>query len=111
MDKIETIQHKQLHDGRWAEMSFAQQMANVGSEVYRLIKSRRKGNEDRAEKAFFRALELIDLTIASSSSHSGQLKELCRAREELCGLFVETDEMRIDPNRMIRYYDQFASIN
>ena len=29
------MQHKTLENGRWAEMSFIDQMANIGSEIHR----------------------------------------------------------------------------
>jgi len=105
------IQHKKLHEGQWAEMPFALQMANIGSEVSRCIRWKSKGNPDRAEKAFFRALELMDLTIDVNISFSGRLRELCRAREELCEYFIEADYFDVDHNSMMRYYDQFALVN
>src|SRR5262249_60450549 len=47
--------------GRWAQLSLAEQLANVGAEVGRM-RPRRAG-EDRA-RPFERALELLDLTLA-----------------------------------------------
>ncbi len=55
--------HKDLSDGRWQEFSFAEQMANVGSEVERAIKWKNKNKPERSQLAFFRALELMDFTI------------------------------------------------
>jgi len=34
---MENIQHKELSQGRWQEKPFLEQMANIGSEVYRAI--------------------------------------------------------------------------
>ena len=38
---------------RWAEMPFIVQMANIGSEVGRTFKWKRKGNENMAKGALF----------------------------------------------------------
>jgi len=48
------------------------QMANLGSEVFRTINWRKKGSEDDSQRAFFRALELLDLTIADKKK--GEVK-------------------------------------
>ena len=43
-------QHKDLAEGRWANLSFFEQMANVGSEVERAISWRKKNNEEYQSK-------------------------------------------------------------
>ncbi len=80
-------QHQQLAAGRWQEFSFFEQMANVGSEVERTIRWREKNNADYARKAFERALELLDLTIADEKNKR-RLKELLRVRETLADYFA-----------------------
>ena len=76
-----TYQHKELANGRWRELTFIGQMANIGSEVERgiLIKSK---NKEYCVKAVERALELLDLTI-DDGKNNGRLKELTRLRETL----------------------------
>ena len=49
------MQHTSLENGRWAEMSFPQQMANIGSETSRVLKALQAGKDSRAEGAFARA--------------------------------------------------------
>lgn len=111
MDQLKPAQHGELAAGGWAELSFAAQMANIGSEVSRALKWKAKGNPGRSERAFCRALELIDLSIACvQTPNPGRLKELCRAREELCDYFTGAGTLRTDPERMLRYYDQFVLI-
>lgn len=56
-------QHQDLANGRWFELNFIEQMANVGSEVERAMAWKEKGDEEYSQKAFERALELLDLTI------------------------------------------------
>jgi hypothetical protein len=57
-------QHRELAAGRWNLLSFAEQMANVGSEVERTISWKNRGRAEISGRAFERALELIDLTVA-----------------------------------------------
>jgi hypothetical protein len=79
-------QHKDLAAGRWSQLTFLEQMANIGSEVERALNWRAKNNAAYAQRAFERALELIDLTLGSVRS-STRLKELARARETLVDFF------------------------
>jgi hypothetical protein len=74
------IQHKSLSKGRWQKKSFLEQMANIGSEIYRAINWKEKNNKEYSEKAFVRSLELFDMSKSSKLTHT-QLKELLRARE------------------------------
>lgn len=82
------MQHKTLENGRWAEMPFIEQMANIGSEVYRTSVWKQKGNAEQSQKAFERALELIDLTIKYGRLHEpgrrAMLREVCLMREIFC---------------------------
>lgn len=75
------IQHKILAAGRWQILSFAEQMANIGSEISRAVKW-----QNRDAKIFGnsikRALELIDLTMVDTRWRK-RLKELARIREFL----------------------------
>lgn len=107
MDSVK-VEHCDLAAGRWAEMPFCLQMGNIGSEVSRAIKWHGSDKPARFQGAFRRALELFDLTIASiSPSEVGKLKEVCRAREEFCDLFLG-HQLHSTPEQIQRYYDQFA---
>lgn len=78
-----TYQHKNLATGRWKELSFFEQMANVGSEVERAINWKEK-HPEYGKMAADRALELLDLTIADEkNSRRGKLKEILKLRELL----------------------------
>ena len=106
------MQHTSLENGRWAEMSFPQQMANIGSETSRVLKALLAGKDSRAEGAFARAQELIDLTIkygrtdASPLLRSAMLEELCRFRELYCKAFLERNLPELAAFN--RYLDRFA---
>ena len=75
------MQHKELAAGRWQQLTLIEQMANVGSEVHRMI-SWQERNAEYSRAAFERALELLDLTLADPKNRQ-RLKEVCRVREAL----------------------------
>lgn len=93
-----SVEHRELAAGRWSRMSFVEQMANTGSEVERTMLWRQKGSPDYSMRAFCRALELLDLTMADRRNR-GRLRELARLREALadyfCGdnRFASSDEL------------------
>lgn len=64
------MEHKQAQAGRWAKFTTSEQMANIGSEVERTILWKNKNNRDYGNKAFERALELLDLTVQDNKNKS-----------------------------------------
>ena len=56
------------------------------------IQWKRNGNVDYSSKAFERALELLDFTIADPKNRKGTLKEILRVREALIDHFVYDNE-------------------
>ena len=72
---------------RWNNFSIFEQMANIGAEVGRTIKWKTKGNVAMSRNAFFRGLELLDLTI-SDKKNKKSLKEILRVREALVDFFM-----------------------
>ena len=108
------MQHASLENGRWAELTFPQQMANIGSETSRVLKALETGKESRAQSAFARFQELIDLTIRygrlgqPAPARSAMWKELYRFRELYCAAFQERNLPELAAAN--RYLDHFASI-
>ena len=96
------FQHKQLASGRWFELTLAEQLANVGSEVERTILWREKNNPAYSSRAFERALELLDLTVKDAKNKS-RLKELLRTREAMVDYFV-FDNQYSSSDRLWRNY-------
>lgn len=90
----------------WRKMPLYLQLGNLGSEVSRSLKWNGK-NEKRFQVSFVRALELFDFTIECVRGNSARLGEVCRAREEFCDYFLG-NSWGTDPEKMMRYYDQFA---
>ena len=106
------MQHQALENGRWAQLTFPQQMANIGSETSRIYRALEAGKESKAESAFARFQELIDLTIkygrmdASPLLRSAMLEELCRLRELYCKAYLERNLSELAAFN--RYLDIFA---
>ncbi len=82
-----SVIHKDLANGRFHQMSFCEQMANIGSEIERALNWREKNNTDYSQKAFERALDLMSITI-SGITDMHRLKELTRTREALNDYFI-----------------------
>ncbi len=101
------VQHKNLAAGRWKQFSFMEQMANIGSEVERALNWKAKGNLDYCQKAFERALELIDLTL-DSIKEASRLKELARIREALVDYFVGINEFVSNERAWRNYFSVFT---
>ncbi len=100
-------QHKELAAGRWRQLSFIEQMANIGSEIERALNWRAKGNADYSRRAFERALELLDLTLACGGGYP-RLKELARTRETLVDYFVYDNEYGSTEESWRKYFQAFA---
>ena len=82
-----SVQHRELSAGRWKQLSFVEQMANIGGEIERALKWRAKNNPDYSQRAFERALELLDLTL-DAHTEPPRLKETTRLREALVDFFA-----------------------
>jgi len=79
---VTDIVHRALAGGRWQQLSLVEQLGNVGSEVGRMRRWRDR-DERLMTRAFERALELLDLTLADPRWRT-RLREIARARELLC---------------------------
>ena len=99
------IHQEQTVDG-WQRRSLVDQLANVGSEVGRIRKWAGR-NPAFAERAFIRALELLDLTI-TDPRWAGRRKELTRARTFLCDAMFGGKEYGSTLEDLDRYFLAFA---
>ena len=101
-----SYQHKNLATGRWNQLSFIEQMANIGSEVDRALNWQTKHNVGHCQKAFWRSLELIDLTRENIKNFS-HLKELARLREAIADYFMGTNQFKFDEVSLRKYFSNF----
>ena len=99
------MHHTHLTLEKWGRFSLVEQMANIGSEVERVIawKSR---NKQYSEKALERALELIDLTLADPKNR-GRLKEVARMREALADHFYGNNDYNSTDRSWRKYFYSF----
>lgn len=103
------IQHKGLAEsGRWAEMPFAQQMANIGSEVFRAGKWKEKEKTERAQNAADRALELLDFTVQAMVHEHRSPRELLRLRELVCDYFYGDNLYASTGESLNKYFEPFS---
>jgi hypothetical protein len=98
--------HKSLAEGRWQKLSFLEQMANIGSEVERAIRWKKKQNTESFTRAFERMLELIDLT-AKDPANRKRLRELMRVREALVDYLFYDNEYNSTDIKWQKYFTQF----
>ena len=99
--------HEELTKGRWFQLSLAEQLANIGSEV-----SRARKWEGKDESIFWgavdRALELFDLTLMDSRWRKGRLLEIARVREVFCDALFGGKNYQSSLEDLERYFLLFA---
>ncbi len=100
------IIHKELAAGRWFKLSLMEQLANVGMDIDRTIRWRNKGDFEMSRKAFERALELMDLTVADRKNR-GRLREILRTREALVDYFAYDNEYQTTDEIWQNYFFAF----
>lgn len=98
--------HKDLAAGRWFQMSLAEQLGNIGSEVYRAGKQQNI-DKNLFDKAVARALELFDLTL-SDKRWKGRLREIGRARDVFCDAVLGGKEYGSNFQDIQKYFDYFG---
>ncbi|MEK7143994.1 MAG: hypothetical protein AAB820_01540 [Patescibacteria group bacterium] len=100
------VKHKNLAAGRWFELSLAEQLGNIGSEVSRAA---RWQNKD--EKLFWgaveRALELFDLTL-EDPRWKGRKLEIARTREVFCDAVYGGQLYKSSLQGLQSYFDHFV---
>ena len=103
----DNFQHKELAQGRWFLLDIVEQMGNIGSEVSRAINWKNKNNQKLSINAFYRALELIYLTVEDEKNKK-RLHELLIMREALCDFFVGENNFKSTDQSWLKYFNQFG---
>jgi len=106
-DRSMRYQHKDLASGRWRQLSFPEQLANIGSELERALNWQAKKNAVYTQKAFERTLELIDLTLDSTAIYA-RLKEVARLREAIADYFAGSNQFNSTDVSWRKYFIPFA---
>lgn len=91
----------------WAKLSVFAQMGNIGSEVGRTMNAITQDKPKRAQSAFYRALDLIDVTAELwASQKKPGLRELLIARELLASAFLVGEP----DHALEEYFMQFGRV-
>jgi hypothetical protein len=98
--------HEKSVAGEWFNLSLAEQLANIGSEVSRASKWQGK-DKNIFWGAVERALELFDLTI-TDSRWKGRLREIARAREVFCDAVLEGKNYQCSLEDLESYFLPFT---
>jgi hypothetical protein len=103
------VQHRDLAAGRWGELSIAEQLGHIGSEISRTVRWKPR-NVDVSERALYRALELFDLTLADARLRETpwRIREIARAREVVVDYFAGTNEYGSSDRSLQKYFDAYA---
>ena len=103
------IQHHDLAAGRWWTLSIFEQLGNVGSEISRAIRWTSR-NPDLAKGALYRALELLDLTLADPvhRKSKARLREIARTREVVVDYFEGANRYGTNALSLQKYFDGYA---
>ena len=101
------IQHKELAAGRWKQLSFFEQMANIGSEIERALNWQAKHNIRYCRQASDRALELAGLSLDNLTNYN-RIKEVARLREAIADYFYGTNQFMSTEASWRKYFLAFA---
>ena len=103
------LRHQDLAAGRWWELSLYEQLGHVGSEISRANRWTGR-NPELAQAAFYRALELLDLTLADPRLRRSapRLREIARTREVVVDYFAGSNEYGSSGPSLQKYFDAFA---
>lgn len=102
-------QHRDLAAGRWWDLPLVEQLGHVGSEISRAERWKTR-NPELAKGALYRALELLDLTLADPRLRHARprLREIARAREVVADYFAGPNQYGSTGASLQKYFDAYA---
>ncbi len=92
----------------WEEMTVAEQLGNIGSEVSRALRWHKKDDVEKWKGALWRALDLFDRTLTGDDLTYSRMREINRAREVVCDYFLGGNRYGSTPESLNNYFTQFA---
>lgn len=96
-----------MNEERWQKLSLTEQLANIGSEVFRAFSMKSGDGNENQKNAAWRALELIDLTLVDQRWKSKRF-ELGRLREAVSDALLGENEYNIADDWLKNYFLIFA---
>lgn len=88
----------------WSRLDIFNQMGNIGSEVGRALSAKQAGKESRMDSAFYRGMDLINMTVDLWSDKNKPVRELLIAREQFAKSIL-TDDL---DTTLEKYFFDFA---
>ena len=103
------VRHPEMAAGRWWTLSLAEQLGHVGSEISRTLQWTSR-NPEIARGALWRALELLDLTLADPRhrASTARLREIARAREVVVDFLHGPNRYGSAGPSLQKYFDAYA---
>lgn len=98
-----------MNSERWQKLTLPEQLANIGSEVNRVIYWKSINDQTNTRKAASRTLELLDLTLADPRWRF-RLQEICRLREVFCDYYLGPLHYKTSQKILRDYFLPFASL-
>ena len=93
----------------WAQLSLAEQMVNIGTEVRRAMKAQKKGNDERMKNECLMAINMLALSI-SDEKNIFRRGELMLAQRVLLDYFFENNSFGSTEQQITNYYDVFIPL-
>jgi len=97
--------YKEEMEKNWFEIPLVEQLANIGMEVLRAIKWKKR-DEKYFNKAIEKAINLIDLT-KNDPKNRKRVKEICRLKEVLIDYFWGKNEYKSTDQAWEKYFNSF----
>lgn len=96
-----------ISSAKWSQLSLAQQLGNVGSEIARARHWQERHDLESRNRALARALELMDLTL-DDARWQARLRELCLLREVLSDWFSGQNQYAVSLQDLETYCLQLS---
>lgn len=94
----------QVNKDKWFSLSIAEQLGNTGSELDRYVNLLKRNDLENSEIAFYRAIDLLDLTKQNPTITRAQRKEVAKVKEVLCDSIVNAAQ---NYNTPIEYFQKY----
>ena len=94
----------EVNRDKWFSLSLAEQLGNTGSEIDRYVNLLKREEPENAQIAFYRAVDLLDLTKQSPKISRAQRKEVAKVKEVICDSVVNAGG---NYNTPIEYFQKY----
>lgn len=94
---------------KWWDMTIAQQLCNVGSEVSRSIRRKNKHDMLGAQEFCIHAIEMLGYT-KQDPKNLNRRNELSYAQEEILDYILGDNLYRNDDASIMKWYDEFLPL-